>query len=81
MTILLYRGTTCTLTKGIAKKLDEKLNKSAMSYTEEILEATLHETIAVQLYLFSIFKTIQVRQTRHARHYWRSKDKHISDIL
>ena len=26
-------------------------------------------------------KTIQVRQTRHAGHCWRSKDEHISDVL
>ena len=36
-----------------------------------------------QLYghLPPITKTIQVRRTRHAGHYWRSKDKHISDVL
>ena len=36
-----------------------------------------------QLYghLPPIAKTIQVRWTRHAGHYWRSKDKLISDIL
>ena len=28
-----------------------------------------------------IMKTIQVRQTRHAGHWWRSKDELISDIL
>ena len=36
-----------------------------------------------QLYshLPPIMKTIQVRQTRHARHCWRSKDELISDVL
>ena len=36
-----------------------------------------------QLYshLSPIMKTIQVRQTRHAGHCWRSKDELISDIL
>ena len=36
-----------------------------------------------QLYghLPPITKTIQVRQTRHARHCWRSKDELISDVL
>ena len=36
-----------------------------------------------QLYshLPTITKTIQVRQTRHARHCWRSKDELISDIF
>ena len=28
-----------------------------------------------------ITKTIQVRQTRHAGHCWRSKDENISDVL
>ena len=36
-----------------------------------------------QLYshLSPIMKTIQVRQTRHMGHYWRSRDKPIRDIL
>ena len=32
-------------------------------------------------YLPPITKTIQVRQTRHAGHCWRSKDELISDVL
>ena len=28
-----------------------------------------------------ITKTIQVRQTRHAGNYWRSRDEFISDVL
>ena len=32
-------------------------------------------------YLPPISQTIQVRQTRHAEHYWRSKDKLINDAL
>ena len=32
-------------------------------------------------YLPPISKTIQIRQTRYAGHYWRSKDELISDIL
>ena len=31
--------------------------------------------------LLSISKTIQIRQTRHARHSWRSKDELISNVL
>ena len=36
-----------------------------------------------QLYghLSPITKTIQVRRTRHAGHYWRSRDELISDVL
>ena len=32
-------------------------------------------------YLPPISKTIQIRQTRHARHCWRSKDELVSDVL
>ena len=36
-----------------------------------------------QLYSYRspISKTIQIRWTRHAGHYWRSKDKLITDVL
>ena len=39
--------------------------------------------IEQQLYghLLPITKTIQVRRTRHAGHYWRSRDELISDVL
>ena len=42
-----------------------------------------YENTRHQLYghLPPIMKTIQVRQTRHAGHCWRSKDKLISDVL
>ena len=45
--ILLYGCTIWTLTKRIAKKLEEKVHKNATSYSEQILEATSHETAAV----------------------------------
>ena len=50
------------------------------SYLEQVLAATPHKT---QLYghLPPITKTIQVRQTRHAEHSWRSRDELISDVL
>ena len=57
-----------------------QLHKNATSYIEQILEATVTKQ---QLYghLPLIFKTIQIRRTRHAGYYWRSKGELISDIL
>ena len=78
--ILLYGCTTWTLTKRLEKKLDG-------SYTR-ILPAILNKSwrqhpTRHQLYghLPPITKTIHVRQTRHARHCWRSRDELISDVL
>ena len=78
--ILLYGCTTWTLTKQLKKKLDG-------NYTR-ILKAILNKSwwqhsTKHQLYghLPPIMKTVQVRRTRHTGHCWRSKDKHISDVL
>ena len=80
VSILLYGCTTWTLTKRPEKKLDG-------NYTR-MLRAILNKswrqhTTRDQLYghLPLITKTIQVRQTRHAGHYWRSRDELISDVL
>ena len=80
VSILLYGCTTWTLTKRLEKKLDGNyirmlraiLNKSWRKHP------TRH-----QLYdhLPPITKTIQVRRTRHAGHWWRSRDELISDLL
>ena len=77
--ILLYGCTTWTLTKWL-KKLDG-------NYTR-MLQAILNNSwwqhpTKHQLYghLPPIMKTIQVRQTRHAGHCWRSRDELISDVL
>ena len=74
VSILLYGCTTWTLTKRMKKKLDG-------NYTR-ILRAVLNKSwrqypTNQQLYshLPPITKTIQVRQTRHARHCWRSRDE------
>ena len=61
------------------EKVRWELHKNAMSYIEQILEATSYETTA--LWPLTYLKTIQIRQTRHAGHYWRSKDELINDIL
>ena len=80
VSILLYGCTTWTLTKRLEKKLDR-------NYTR-MLRAVLNKSwrqhpTRHQLYghLPPITKTIQVRRTRHAGHYWRSKDELISDVL
>ena len=80
MSILLYGCTTWTLTKRLEKKLDG-------NYTR-MLRAILNKSwrqhpTKHQLYghLPPITKTIQVRQTRHAEHCWRSKDELIRDVL
>ena len=55
----------------------------ALSHTYTQLSHSLfslsrHETVAVRP---PISQIIQVKQTRHARHCWRSKDEIINDIL
>ena len=78
--ILLYGCTTWTLTKRLEKKLDG-------NYTR-MLQAILNKSwrqhpTKHQLYghLPPIMKTIQVRQTRHVEHCWRSRDELINDVL
>ena len=80
VSILLYGCTTWTLTKHQEKKLDGNytrmlraiLNKSWRQYP------TRHQLYG---HLPPITKTIQVRRTRHAEHYWRGRDELISDVL
>ena len=80
MSILLNECTTWMLTKHMEKKLDS-------NYTR-MLQAILNKSwwqhpTKQQLYghLPLIMKTVQVRQTRHVRQCWRSKDELISDIF
>ena len=80
VSILLYGCTTWMLTKRLEKKLDG-------NYTR-ILWAILNNSwrqhsTKQQLYshIPPITKTIQIRWTRHMGHYWRSKDKLISNVL
>ena len=80
VSILQYWCTTWTLIKQLKKKLDG-------NYTR-MLRAILNKSwrqhpTRHQLYghLPPITKTIQVRWTRHAGHYWRSKSGLISDLL
>ena len=80
LSILLYGCTKWMLTKRMEKKLDD-------NYTR-MLRAVLNRSwrqhpTKQQLYgyLPPITKTIQLRQTRHAGHCWRSREKLISDVL
>ena len=80
VSILLYGCATWTQTKRQEKKLDS-------NYTR-MLRAILNKSwrqhpTRHQLYghLPIIMKTIQVRQTRHAGHCWRSRDELVSDVL
>ena len=62
------------------KKACQILHNNAASYIEQVQEATSNKKSGVQN-LPSITKTIQIRRTRHAAHYWRRKDEIITDEL
>ena len=80
VSMLLYGCTTWTLTKRLEKKLKGNyrrmlraiLNKSWRQHR------TRHQVYG---HLPPITRTIQVRWTRHAGHWWRSRDELISDVL
>ena len=80
VSILLYGCTTWTLTKRLEKKLDGNYTKMLRAILNKSWQQ--HPT-RHQLYgnLPPITKTIQARRTRHAGHWWRSKDELISDVL
>ena len=78
--ILLYGCSTWTLTKRMEKKLDGNYTRML----REILNKSWRQhPTKQQLYghLPPITKTIQVRRTRYAGHWWKSRDEPISDIL
>ena len=72
--------TTWTLTKRLEKKLDGNYTRMLHAILNKSWQQ--HPT-RHQLYghLPPITKTIQVRQTRHAGHCWRSRDELIRDVL
>ena len=80
VSILLYRCTTWILSKCMEKKIDgnylrmlrARLNRSWRQHPTK-----------QQLYghLPPITRTIQIRRSRHAGHYWRSRDELIGDVL
>ena len=78
--ILLYGCTTWTL----IKRREKKLNGSYTRMLWAILNKSWKQhSRKEQLYGHQppISKTIQIRQTRHVGHSWRSKDEHTSNIL
>ena len=79
MLILLYGCTTWMLTKRMEKKLDSNYTRT--------LQAILNKSwrqhpIKQQLYghLLCIMKTIKIRWTRYAGHWWRSRDELVSNV-
>ena len=80
VSILLYECTTWTQTKW----LEKRLNGNCTRMLRAILNKSWRQhPTKQQLYGYQppITKTIQVRRTRHAGHYWRSRDELISDVL
>ena len=80
VSILLYGCTTWTLTKRLEKKLDGNYTRMlrAILNKSRRQQPTRHQIYG---HLPPITKTIQARRTRHAGHYWRSRDKLISNVL
>ena len=74
VSILLYGCTTWTLTKRLEKKPDGNYTRMLRA----ILNKSWHQLYG---HLPPIKKTIQVRQTRHAGNFWRSRDELISYVL
>ena len=80
VSILLYGCTTWTLTKQLEKKLDGNYTRMLRAILKKSWRQhpTKHQLYGHQP---PITKTIQVRRTRHAGHWWRSGDELISDVL
>ena len=80
ISILLYGCSPWTLTKHIVKKLDGNYTRMLRAILKKSWRQ--HPT-KQQLYgqLPPITKTIEVRQTRHVGHCWRSREELISDTL
>ena len=80
VSILLYGCTYWTLTKRLEKKLDGNYTRMLRAILNKFRwqHPTRHQLYG---HFPPITKTIQVRRTRHAGHYWRSRDEVISDVL
>ena len=79
VSLMLYGYTTWTLTKQMKKKLDGNYTRMQRAILKK---SWMQHPTKQQLYgpLPPITKTIQVRWTRHAGPYWRSRDELISDV-
>ena len=80
VSILLYGCTTWTLTKRLEKKLDGNYTRMLRAILNKSWRQTPKDTSCTATCLPSQ-KTIQIRRTRHAGHWCRSKDELISDVL
>ena len=80
VSILRYGCTIWTLTKRLEKKLDGNYTRMMRAILNKSWRQ--HPT-KYQLYghLPPITKTIKVRRTRHAGHFWRIRDELINDVL
>ena len=80
VSILLYGCTTWTLTKRLEKKFDGNNTRMLRAILNRSWRQ--HPT-KQQLYGHRppIMKTVQIRQSRHAGHCWRSIDELINDVL
>ena len=80
VSILLYGCTTWTLTKWLEKKIDGNYTRMLWAILNKSWQQ--HPT-KQQLHSHQppITKSIQVRQTKHAGHCWRSRDELIRDLL
>ena len=80
VSILLYWCTTWKLTKSMEKKLDGNYTRMLRAI---LIRSWRQHTTNLQLYchLPPIAKTIRISRTRHAGHYWRSRDELIIDVL
>ena len=68
----------------LSKHMEKKLDSDFTRMKQAILNKSWRQhPTKQQLYchLPPVAKAIKVRRTRHAVHCWRSKDKHINDIL
>ena len=74
LSMLLYGCSSWILTKHIEKQLDVNCTRMLLAILNKSWK---QHTTKQQLYnqLPLISKTIQIRGTRHAGHYWRSKNK------
>ena len=74
VSMLLYRCTTWMLTK----RMEEKLDGNYTRMLRAILNKSWRQHITKQQrygHQPNITKTIKIRRTRHAVHYWRSRDE------
>ena len=80
VSILLYSCTTLTLSKRLEKKLDSNYTRMLWAILNKSWQQhpTRHRLYG---HLPPMTKTIQARRTRHAGHWWRSRDELISDLL